>query len=170
MPNGKHSAKQTYVTAVAHDEHVRRLCRVPAPRHSAYPYFAECHLFAERRHSVNMDYGVCLWFAECWVPGTRQRGSLPSARVVALGKPSGTRHITGSGSVRLLDAHQYRSTNPSAVVLHASQKALSSSSQPPNKMPKTPPRRRSSGPGQLGSCGAAAAVVVIRKEKKRCGF
>ena len=95
VPNGKHSAKQTDVTAVAHDEHVRRLCRVPAPRHSAYPYFAECHLFAERRHSVNMDYGVCLWFAECWAPGTRQRGSLPSARVVALGKPSGTRHITG---------------------------------------------------------------------------
>src|SRR6185312_8984573 len=95
VPNGKHSVKQTDLTAVAHDEHVRRLCRVPAPRHSAYLYFAKCLLFAERLHSVNMDYGVCLWFAECWAPCTRQRGSLPSARVVALGKPSGTRHITG---------------------------------------------------------------------------
>jgi len=95
VPNGKHSAKQTDVTAVAHDEHVHRLCRVLAPRHSAYPYFAKCHLFAERRHSVNMDYGMCLWFAECWALGTRQRGSLPSACVVALGKPSGTRHIIG---------------------------------------------------------------------------
>ena len=78
VPNGKHSAKQTDVTAIAHDEHVRRLCRVPAPRHSAYPYFAECHLFAKRRHSVNMDYDMCLWFAECWALGTR--------------------HITGFGS------------------------------------------------------------------------
>ena len=92
VPNGKHSAKQTDVTAVTHDEHVRRLCCVPAPRHLAYSYFAECLLFAEHRHSVNIDYGVCLWFAECRAPGTQQRGSVPSARVVALGKSSGTRH------------------------------------------------------------------------------
>jgi len=80
VPNGKHSAKQTDVIAVAHDEHVRWIGRVPAPRHLAYLYFAECLLFAERRHSVNIDYGVCLWFTECRAPGTRQRGSVPSAR------------------------------------------------------------------------------------------
>ena len=73
--------------------HVRSLCRVPPGQHSAKGTCCRVPLFADGRHSATFGYAVWQMFAECSLPGTRQTMSLPSARVLALGKGRDTRQI-----------------------------------------------------------------------------
>jgi len=83
-PNGRRMAG-------ARAGHGRSLCRVPPGQHSAKGTCCRVPLFAEGRHSATLGYAVWQMFAECSLPGTRQTMSLPSARVLALGKGRDTR-------------------------------------------------------------------------------
>ena len=80
-------------TAGARAGHVRSLCRVPPGQHSAKGTCCRVPLFADGRHSAKLWYAVWQMFAECSLHGTRQTISLPSARVLALGKGRDTRQI-----------------------------------------------------------------------------
>jgi hypothetical protein len=66
-------------------------CQVFFWRHSAKSCFC---LVSNPRHSTKSFFAKCFVFAECPSVGTRQRGCLPSARQVALGKPPDTRYIS----------------------------------------------------------------------------
>ena len=68
-PNGRR-------TAGARAGHVRRICRVP--------------FVADSRHSAKLGHAVWQMFTECSCPGTRQSTSLPSVRVLVLGKGQDT--------------------------------------------------------------------------------
>ena len=80
-------------TAGARVGHVCSLCRVPPSQHSAKVTCCRVPLFADGRRSATLVYAVWQMFAECSLPGTRQTMSLPSARVLALGKGRDTRQI-----------------------------------------------------------------------------
>ena len=55
-------------------------------------WFLPCVPRAGTRQRVN--FAVCVGFAVCFIYGARQRGCLPCARLLAHGKPFGTRHIS----------------------------------------------------------------------------
>jgi len=80
-------------TAGARAGHVRWLCRVPPGQHSAKGTVCRVSFFADGRHSAKLGHAVWQMFAECSWRGTRQTTSLPSARVLALGKGRDTRQI-----------------------------------------------------------------------------
>ena len=85
-PNGRR-------TAGARAGHVRRLCRVPPGQHSAKVTVCRVPFVADSRHSAKLGHAVWQMFAECSWHGTWQTTSLPSARVLALGKGRDTRQI-----------------------------------------------------------------------------
>ena len=85
-PNGRR-------TVGARAGHVRRICRVPPGQHSAKVTVCRVPFVADSRHSAKLGHAVWQMFAECSCPGTRQSTSLPSVRVLVLGKGQDTRQI-----------------------------------------------------------------------------
>jgi len=85
-PNGRR-------TAGARAGHVRRICRVPPGQHSAKVTVCRVPFVADSRHSAKLGHALWQMFAECSCPGTRQSTSLPSVRVLVLGKDQDTRQI-----------------------------------------------------------------------------